>query len=110
MALALVLACAVEAKTGRKADAPHSADTFTGEARAPSSPPALWYRQPAYSWKAALPIGNGRLGAMVYGRVSHERICLNEVSLWSGAPINDFNPLQPRRAISHQNNPEKAIS
>ncbi len=84
MAFCLILTCSAEAKNRSKAD------TFSGEAQAPSCPLALWYRQPAYGWKAALPIGNGRLGAMVYGGVSHEQICLNEVSLWSGAPINDF--------------------
>ncbi len=46
----------------------------------------LWYRQPASTWNEALPLGNGRLGAMVYGSVPCERICLNEDSLWSGYP------------------------
>jgi len=85
IASCLVLACSAEAKKGNKLPAV----TFSGEAQAPSSPLALWYRQPAFGWKAALPIGNGRLGAMVFGGVTHERICLSEVSLWSGAPIND---------------------
>ncbi len=66
-----------------------SNDRDTGKVQALSSPQTLWYRQPAGNWKTALPIGNGRLGAMVFGGVSHERILLNEVSLWSGAPIND---------------------
>ena len=47
---------------------------------------ALWYRQGALSWNEALPLGNGRLGAMVYGGAADERICLNEDSLWSGKP------------------------
>jgi alpha-L-fucosidase 2 len=64
-------------------------DRDTGQVQAPSSSQALWYRQPANIWKAALPVGNGRLGAMVFGGVSHEQILLNEVSLWSGAPIDD---------------------
>ncbi len=46
----------------------------------------LWYRQPACSWNEALPLGNGRLGAMVFGGVEAERICLNEDTLWSGKP------------------------
>ena len=46
----------------------------------------LWYRQGALSWNEALPLGNGRLGAMVYGGAADERICLNEDSLWSGKP------------------------
>jgi alpha-L-fucosidase 2 len=48
-------------------------------------PLTLWYRQPAGSqWEAALPIGNGRLGAMVYGNVAKERIQLNEDTVWEG--------------------------
>ncbi|HEU5078462.1 MAG TPA: glycoside hydrolase family 95 protein [Opitutaceae bacterium] len=43
-------------------------------------------------WTAALPIGNGRLGAMVFGNVEHERIPLNEDSLWSGGPRDRINP------------------
>ena len=44
----------------------------------------LWYNQPAKDWNEALPVGNGRLGAMVYGRPGHEIIQLNEESVWSG--------------------------
>lgn len=46
----------------------------------------LWYRTPAESWTQALPLGNGRLGAMVYGGVEKETICLNEDTFWSGYP------------------------
>ena len=46
----------------------------------------LWYRQGAASWNEALPLGNGRLGAMVYGDPANERVCLNEDTLWSGYP------------------------
>jgi len=46
----------------------------------------LWYRQPAAGWNEALPVGNGRLGAMVFGGVSRERIQLNESSVWEGSP------------------------
>lgn len=46
----------------------------------------LWYRQPAHAWLEALPVGNGRLGAMVFGGVWEERLQLNEDTLWSGAP------------------------
>ncbi|MCH5377038.1 MAG: glycoside hydrolase family 95 protein, partial [Planctomycetes bacterium] len=46
----------------------------------------LWYARPAASWqREALPIGNGRLGAMIFGGVGHERIALNEESVWSGS-------------------------
>ena len=44
----------------------------------------LWYEQPADEWMKAMPIGNGRLGAMVYGGVETETIALNEITLWSG--------------------------
>lgn len=48
----------------------------------------LWYRQPAAQWEEALPVGNGRLGAMVYGRTSEEIIQLNEETYWSGGPYS----------------------
>ncbi|WP_372846493.1 glycoside hydrolase N-terminal domain-containing protein, partial [Pontiella sp.] len=48
---------------------------------------SLWYNEPATYWEEALPIGNGRLGAMVYGGVSQELIQLNEESIWAGPPI-----------------------
>jgi alpha-L-fucosidase 2 len=54
----------------------------------------LWYNNPAgKTWENALPIGNGRLGAMVYGNVPAETIQLNEHSLWSGGPNRNDNPL-----------------
>src|SRR5262245_39375798 len=46
----------------------------------------LWYEQPAGPWEEALPIGNGRLGAMVFGRTADERIQFNEDTLWTGKP------------------------
>jgi alpha-L-fucosidase 2 len=46
----------------------------------------LWYSQPASHWNEALPIGNGRLGAMIFGGVEHERLQLNEDTLWAGGP------------------------
>ena len=52
----------------------------------------LWYRQPAGKWEEALPVGNGRLGAMVFGTVASERLQLNEDSLWLGAPQDADNP------------------
>ncbi|NOU96848.1 glycoside hydrolase family 95 protein [Paenibacillus sp. LMG 31456] len=47
---------------------------------------ALWYKEPAHNWFEALPVGNGRLGGMVYGGTDRERIVLNEDTLWSGEP------------------------
>ena len=52
----------------------------------------LWYNQPAKRWVEALPIGNGRLGAMIFGNPSEERIQLNENSVWAGSPYNNANP------------------
>jgi alpha-L-fucosidase 2 len=53
----------------------------------------LWYRKPAQQdWNRALPIGNGRLGAMVFGDIVAERIQLNEDSLWNGGPRDRRNP------------------
>ncbi|WP_438433460.1 glycoside hydrolase family 95 protein [Gorillibacterium sp. sgz500922] len=53
---------------------------------------ALWYKQPAAEWNEALPLGNGRLGAMVFGRVRDERIQLNEDTIWYGGPRDRNNP------------------
>lgn len=57
-----------------------------------NSDKSLWYRQPARHWVEALPIGNGRLGAMVFGGVDTERLQLNEDTLWSGEPTDWNNP------------------
>ncbi len=51
----------------------------------------LWYNEPAKNWNEALPLGNGRIGAMVFGGVENELIQLNEETLWSGGPVNS-NP------------------
>lgn len=54
----------------------------------------LWYNTPSgKTWENALPIGNGRLGAMIYGNVDTERVQLNEHTLWSGSPNRNDNPL-----------------
>ena len=52
----------------------------------------LWYAAPALEWEEALPVGNGRLGAMSFGNPFNECIQVNEESLWSGAPVNSNNP------------------
>ncbi|WP_216625687.1 glycoside hydrolase family 95 protein [Paenibacillus planticolens] len=52
----------------------------------------LWYSQPAKEWVEALPIGNGRLGGMIFGHVQEEKIQLNEDSIWYGGPKQGLNP------------------
>ena len=52
----------------------------------------FWYNEPATEWSAALPIGNGRLGAVIYGGTDLERIQLNEDTLWSAGPHDYDNP------------------
>lgn len=52
----------------------------------------LWYNAPAANWNEALPLGNGRLGAMVFGDPINENIQLNEASLWAGGPHRNDNP------------------
>ena len=49
-----------------------------------NQPLRLWYNQPASEWMKALPLGNGRLGAMVFGGIQKETIALNEITMWSG--------------------------
>lgn len=52
----------------------------------------LWYREPANEWVEALPVGNGRLGAMVWGGIAHERLQLNEDTLYAGGPYDSTSP------------------
>jgi len=58
----------------------------------------LWYQDPAKEWTEALPIGNGQLGAMVFGGIKRERLQLNADTLWSGGPYDNVNP-EARAAI-----------
>lgn len=73
----------------------------------------LWYLEPAKKWVEALPLGNGRLGAMVFGGVQRERLALNEDSLWSGHPGDDLFPnsfehLQAARRLIDEDKPGEA--
>ena len=52
----------------------------------------VWYRQPASAWLQAMPLGNGMIGAMVFGGVPQERIALNESTFWSGRPHDYDDP------------------
>src|SRR5690348_1481689 len=51
----------------------------------------LWYDHPAANWNEALPLGNGRLGAMVFGTPATGHLQLNEETVWSGGPNNNIN-------------------
>src|SRR3569833_4603632 len=67
-----------------------------GAAEAVPPDMVTWYRQPAIDWLQAMPLGNGMIGAMVFGGVPQERIALNESSFWSGRPHapDDTNAFQ----------------
>jgi len=67
------------------------AAVFAAGARDESGALKLWYRQPANEWTEALPIGNGRLGAMIFGGVARERLQLNEDTLYAGGPYDPSN-------------------
>ena len=83
-----------------------SATPFEGKAPLNSSRNQLWYSKPAERWLEALPVGNGRLGGMVYGDVKKERIVLTESTVWSGAPGSSDeipNALEHLREIRNLN-------
>jgi len=65
--------------------------SLTVSGKEAKQPLELWYEQPATEWMKALPLGNGRLGAMVYGGTTEETIALNELTLWSGKPDQKQN-------------------
>ncbi len=90
----LLIAGYAIASLGSRTDAavPDSTLAFVGEAPAPDAPLSLWYRRPAATWTEALPVGNGRLGAMVFGGTTSERIQFNESTLWLGEPHDYSNP------------------
>src|ERR1041385_7027863 len=107
MRLAAVLAALAVAVASAQTPA---GPRLTGEPAAPESPLSLWYRAPASDhpllsldaprearqagtteWVRALPVGNGRLGAMVFGGVVYERLQLNEATLWAGRPYDPLN-------------------
>ncbi|MBU3728013.1 MAG: glycoside hydrolase family 95 protein [Phycisphaerales bacterium] len=91
-ALACVIACTVApvhahhpSDPQAKAQSPQPSSAIPPSHDAPPEGLVLWYRQPAREWNEALPVGNGRLGAMVFGGVARERIQLNESSVWEGS-------------------------
>lgn len=52
----------------------------------------LWYKQPAGTWVEALPVGNSRMGAMVYGGTAREELQLNDETMWGGSPYRNDRP------------------
>ncbi|MDR0349055.1 MAG: glycoside hydrolase family 95 protein [Tannerella sp.] len=90
---------------------------ITSGGEKPAGKHILWYRKPAAAWEEALPLGNGRLGAMVFGGVADERIQLNESTLWDGYPFDRNNPAslenlpEVRRLLfEHKNNEAVALA
>ena len=72
---------------------PLAALARSGSGASSPGPMTLWYAKPAERWLDSLPIGNGRLGAMVFGGATRERVALNESTVWSGARSDDHeNP------------------
>ena len=74
------------AAPAKPAEPARSSVPLTGEAPPPQGDHVSWYRQPAGKWIEALPIGNGRLGAMIFGYVDEERVQFNDDTLWTGQP------------------------
>ena len=77
MLLALIVAGAFAAAAEQNSTAPRPAASIDS---------TMWYKAPASNWLEALPIGNGRLGAMVFGGVAEEHLQINESTIWTGAP------------------------
>ena len=65
---------------------------FAGPNQLKAADPVLWYRHPAQRWGDALPVGNGRIGGMVFGGVAKEHVQLNEDTIWNGKKRNRINP------------------
>src|SRR5688572_29545386 len=85
-----LLAAAALPIDGRRGSPLAAADATQAPATSVTLPPrpapALWYGRAAGKWVEALPVGNGRLGAMVFGDVGVERLQINDDTLWSGGP------------------------
>lgn len=64
---------------------------FASTLKGQNTPLKTWYTRPAAQWEETLPLGNGRLGMMPDGGISHENIVLNDITLWSGAPQDANN-------------------
>jgi alpha-L-fucosidase 2 len=86
---------------------------LASKASSPDPNCTLWYNQPAREWVEALPLGNGRLGAMVFGEIDQERLQLNEDTIWQGSPYDPANPdaldgLKEARKLIFEGKPKEA--
>jgi alpha-L-fucosidase 2 len=94
--VALTLGASIASRAAAASEEPYTSPRFRGELRgsapAPTEPLSLWYRRPAEKWVEALALGNGRLGAMVFGGIEEEQLQLNEDTLWAGGPHDPANP------------------
>jgi alpha-L-fucosidase 2 len=84
--LLFISSCLISAPSDLVAETGNLPDRIDGNNFDPAT--LIWHTEPAEIWEDALPVGNGRLGAMVYGGVEEERIQLNEDTYWSGGPYN----------------------
>jgi alpha-L-fucosidase 2 len=73
-----------------------------GKGKRPSSGKVLWYDQPAANWNEALPIGNGFLGAMVFGGITEEHLQINENTLYSGEPSQNYKNVDVTRDFDRE--------
>lgn len=93
LAVAGASAAATALSTGVAQAAIGAADTTARSATGTGTHPMrLWYQAPAAEWLEALPVGNGRIGAMVFGGTDTERLQLNEDSVWAGGPHDYIRP------------------
>jgi alpha-L-fucosidase 2 len=95
MAMAMMTAIVAWEGEGRPSVDPNSSEISDGAA-----PKVLWYRQPASAWIEALPVGNGRLGAMVFGGTHEELLRLNEDTVWTGGPYDPHGSGAGVKALS----------
>ncbi|MBM6750568.1 glycoside hydrolase family 95 protein [Mediterraneibacter glycyrrhizinilyticus] len=69
----------------------------------------MFYKKPADSWRESIPIGNGRLGGMIFGGILQENLCLNEDSLWSGYPGKECNESTAEKKTDYLKHVRKAV-
>ncbi|WP_019028955.1 glycoside hydrolase family 95 protein [Colwellia piezophila] len=99
----LVSACGDGSKAPESKSALNTSDKSSQQIQASSGQNRLWYKQPATDWMTeALPIGNGYMGAMLFGGINEDRIQFNEQSLWAGGPGASKNYNSGLRKDAHK--------